>query len=407
MSWRQDLAVLRHRDVRLFVTARFVSLLGSAIAPIALVFAVLDVSDNARSVGVVLAARSIPNVVFLLIGGVISDRLPRHLVLVVANTMSGLTQGLAAALVISGHAQIWSLAAIEAVNGVAAAFVMPALTGILPSIVDRAELPQANAVSGFARSVAMIGGGAVAGVIVGFTGPGVGLAVDAVTFVLGALLLTRLTIPRIQRTAGTVLSDLRAGWSEFVSRQWVWVIVLAFCLLNVIFSACYQTLGPVIADDTFGRAGWGVASACFGAGLIAGGILMIRVKPRYPLRIGMFGILLGAPVMVCLVLAPRTATIAATAFLVGVSYEIFGIGWETALGQHVPLDKLSRVSSYDILGSIIAIPAGQLTVGYVVAGIGVRAVELYGAGLYILIAVLTLFVPSVWLLRRLEDQRSS
>jgi MFS family permease len=407
MSWRQDLAVLRHRDVRLFVTARFVSLLGSAIAPIALVFAVLDVSDNARSVGVVLAARSIPNVVFLLIGGVISDRLPRHLVLVVANTMSGLTQGLAAALVISGHAQIWSLAAIEAVNGVAAAFVMPALTGILPSIVDRAELPQANAVSGFARSVAMIGGGAVAGVIVGFTGPGVGLAVDAVTFVLGALLLTRLTIPRIQRTAGTVLSDLRAGWSEFVSRQWVWVIVLAFCLLNVIFSACYQTLGPVIADDTFGRAGWGVASACFGAGLIAGGILMIRVKPRYPLRIGMFGILLGAPVMVCLVLAPHTATIAAMAFLVGVSYEIFGIGWETALGQHVPLDKLSRVSSYDILGSIIAIPAGQLTVGYVVAGIGVRAVELYGAGLYILIAVLTLFVPSVWLLRRLEDQRPS
>jgi MFS family permease len=403
MSWRQDLAVLRHRDVRLFVSARFVSLLGSAIAPIALVFAVLDVSDNVGAVGVVLAARSIPNVVFLLIGGVISDRLPRHLVLVVANTVSGLTQGLAAALVISGHAQIWSLAAIEAVNGVAAAFVMPALTGILPSVVDKAELPQANAVSGFARSVAMIGGGAVAGVIVGFTGPGVGLAVDAVTFLLGALLLARLTIPRIERTAGTVLSDLRAGWTEFVSRQWVWVIVLAFCLLNVIFSACYQTLGPVIADDTFGRTGWGVASACFGAGLIAGGILMIRVKPRYPLRIGMFGILLGAPVMVCLVLAPQTATIAAMAFLVGISYEIFGIGWETALGQHIPLDKLSRVSSYDILGSIIAIPAGQLTVGYVVAGVGVRAVELYGAGLYILITLVTLLVPSVWLLRRLED----
>ncbi len=284
MSWREDLAVLRHRDVRLFVSARFVSLLGSSIAPIALVFAVLDVSDNAGAVGVVLAARSIPNVVFLLIGGVISDRLPRHLVLVVANTVSGLTQGLAAALVISGHAQIWSLAAIEAVNGVAAAFVMPALTGILPSVVDKSELPQANAVSGFARSVAMIGGGAVAGLIVGFTGPGVGLAVDAVTFLLGAVLLARLTIPRIERTAGTVLSDLRVGWSEFVSRQWVWVIVLAFCLLNVIFSACYRTLGPVIADDTFGRAGWGVASAFFGAGLIAGGILMIRVKPRYPLR---------------------------------------------------------------------------------------------------------------------------
>ena len=167
MTWREDLAVLRHRDVRIFVSARFVSLLGSSIAPIALVFAVLDVSDEPTAAGIVLAARSIPNVVFLLIGGVIADRLPRRLVLVVANTVSGLTQAFAAGLILSGHAQIWQLAAIEAVNGIAAAFVMPAMVGILPSIVDRAELPQATAVSGFARSVAMIGGGAVAGVIVG------------------------------------------------------------------------------------------------------------------------------------------------------------------------------------------------------------------------------------------------
>ena len=403
MSWREDLAVLRHRDVRIFISARFVSLLGSAIAPIALVFAVLDVSDQASAVGIVLAARSIPNIVFLLVGGVISDRLPRNLVLVVANTVSGLTQGLAAALVLSGHATIWQLAAIEAVNGVAAAFVMPALTGILPSIVDRAELPQANAVSGFARSVALIGGGAVAGVIVGFTSPGIGLAVDAVTFLLGAYLLARLTIPRIERSASSVLTDLRVGWTEFMSRQWVWVVVLGFCLLNVIFVACYRTLGPVIADDTFGRTGWGIASASFGVGLIVGGVLMIRVKPRYPLRIGMFGILLGTPIMVVLALAPNTVMVAAMSFLVGVSYEIFGIGWETALGQHIPIDKLSRVASYDMLGSIVAVPVGQLSVGYVAAVAGVKAVELYGAALYVLITLATLIVPSVWTLRRLES----
>jgi len=402
VSWRQDLAVLRYRDVRIFVSARFISLLGSAIAPIALVFAVLDVSDQAGAVGTVLAARSIPNIVFLLIGGVISDRLPRHLVLVVANTVCAVTQGLAAALVLSGHVTIWQLAAIEAVNGVAAAFVMPALTGILPSIVDRADLPQANAVSGFARSVAMIGGGAVAGVIVGFSGPGIGLAVDAVTFLVGAYLLARLSLPRIERTANSVLTDLRVGWTEFVSRQWVWVIVLGFCLLNVIFVACYRTLGPVIADDTFGRTGWGVASACFGAGLILGGILMIRVKPRYPLRIGMFGILLGAPIMVVLALAPNTILVAAMSFLVGVSYEIFGIGWETALGQHIPLDKLSRVSSYDMLGSIVAVPVGQLAVGSIVAAAGITAVELYGAALYVAITLATLVVPSVWNLRRVD-----
>ncbi|TCM48185.1 MFS transporter [Kribbella sp. VKM Ac-2568] len=400
MTWREDLAVLRHRDVRIFLSARFVSLLGSSIAPIALVFAVLDVSDEATAVGIVLAARSIPNVVFLLIGGVIADRLPRRLVLVVANTVSGLTQALAAGLILSGHAQIWQLAAIEAVNGIAAAFVMPAMVGILPSIVDRAELPQANAVSGFARSVAMIGGGAVAGVIVGFTGPAAGLLVDAVTFLLAAALLARLRLPRIERVTTSMLSDLREGWTEFISRQWVWVVVLSFLFLNMIFTACYSTLGPVIADDTFGRVGWGVVSASFGAGLIAGGILMIRLKPRHPLRLGMAGMLVSAPMFVCLALAPHTLTIAAAAFLVGLGFELFGIGWETALGQHIPLDKISRVASYDMLGSFIASPIGQLAVGYLAAVLSITAVELYGATIHILIVLATLAVPSVWLLQR-------
>jgi MFS family permease len=403
VSWRSDLAVLRHRDVRTFVTARFVSLLGSSIAPIALVFAVLDVSDKASAVGLVLAARSIPNVVFLLIGGVISDRLPRHLVLVVANTVSALTQALAAGLVLSGHAQIWQLAAIEAANGIAAAFVMPAMTGILPSIVDRAELPQANAVSAFARSVAMIGGGAVAGVIVGFTSPGIGLLVDALTFGSAALLLSRLTLPRIERATTSVLHDLRVGWTEFVSRQWVWVVVVSFLITNMIFTACYATLGPVIADDTFGRVGWGAVSACFGAGLIAGGILMIRVKPRYPLRIGMLGMLVSAPMFVCLALAPYTWAVAAMAFVVGIGFDMFGIGWETALGQHIPLDKLSRVASYDMLGSFIASPIGQLAVGYLAAVLSAKVVELYGAALHIFVVLLTLLVPSVWRLQRSND----
>jgi MFS family permease len=246
----------------------------------------------------------------------------------------------------------------------------------------------------------MIGGGAVAGIIVGFTGPAAGLLVDAVTFLLAAALLARLRMPRIERVATSMLSDLREGWTEFISRQWVWVVVLSFLFLNMIFTACYSTLGPVIADDTFGRVGWGVVSACFGAGLIAGGILMIRVKPRYPLRVGMIGMLVSAPMFVCLALVPHTLTIAAAAFLVGLGFELFGIGWETALGQHIPLDKLSRVASYDMLGSFIASPIGQLAVGYLAAVLSIKAVELYGATLHILLVLATLAVPSVWLLQR-------
>jgi hypothetical protein len=276
------------------------------------------------------------------------------------------------------------------------------MTGILPSIVDRAELPQANALAGFARSSAMIGGGAVAGLIVGFTGPGVGLAVDGVTFLVGAFLLSRLAIPRIERQASSVLTDLREGWHEFVSRQWVWVIVLAFGLLNLIFTACYQVLGPVIADRTFGRTGWGVVSACFGAGLVAGGIVMLRLKPRYPVRTGMFGMLLTVPIMLCLALYPQLWVMMIAAFVLGIGFDVFGIGWETALGQHVPIDKLSRVASYDMLGSFVTGPIGQLTVGYVALAVSARMVELYGAVLFAVIVVIALVVPSVWNLRRLD-----
>ncbi len=395
MGWREDLAVLRHRDVRAFLLARFTSVLGGSIAPIALAFAVLDVSHSAGALGVVLAARSIPNVVFMLVGGVVSDRLPRHLVMVTANSLCALTQAMAATLLVSGHAHVWQLAAIEAVNGTAAAFLLPAQTGVLPSLVSTAELPQANALSGFIRSAAMIGGGAAAGVIVGFAGPATGLFIDAATFAIAAVILARLTLPRIQRASTSMLRDLRDGWTEFVSREWVWVIVAAFMLINMTWSACWQTLGPVIADDTFGRAGWGIASACFGAGLVAGGIVMIRVKPRYPLRIGMLGILAYIPALVMLVVAPRTAVIAAAAFLVGIGSECFGIGWETALGQHIPLERLSRVSSYDALGSFVAIPLGQLSVGYLTGVLSVRAVELAGAVLLVLLVVATLASASV------------
>ncbi|WP_328991928.1 MFS transporter [Kribbella sp. NBC_01245] len=399
-GWRADLAVLRHRSVRTFLAARFISVLGSSIAPIALVFAVLDISDSATAVGVVLAARSIPQVVLMLVGGVIADRLPRNLVIVVANAICAITQALAATLLVTGHAEIWQLAVIEAVNGAAAAFVFPAMVGILPALIDRAELPQANALAGFAKSSALIGGSALAGVIVAFAGSATGLYVDAATFALGAFLMSRLRMPPIERSGESMLTELRVGWTEFVSHQWVWVIVAAFGLINLTWAACWATLGPVIADDTFGRAGWGVVSAAFGAGLIVGGLLMVRVKPRFPLRAGMIGTFLTAPVLLCLAVLPTTWAVAAAAFCTGIGFEMFGIGWETAIGQHIPLDKISRVSSYDALGSFVAIPLGQLSAGYLAGTLTARTVEIYGATLITLLVLTTLLFPSIRTLPR-------
>lgn len=401
----EALAPLRHVRYRYFLGARFASLLGSAIAPIALAFAVLDLTHSASALGTVLAARTIPMVVLMLFGGVIADRFRRHVVLVVSHVVCFATQALAATLLLTGAAEVWHLASIEAVNGAAAAFTFPAMTGLLPHLVPRAQLQHANALSGLVRNVTMIGGASAGGVIVGFVGPGWGLAVDALSFAVAAALLARLRLPMAERLEkSTMLRDLRVGWWEFVARRWVWVIVVAFGLLNAIQAGAFATLGPVVADETFGRVGWGMVASAQGAGLVVGALVLLRFRPRHPMRLGMAGMLCEVPVLLVLGLVPSAPGLAVAAFFAGVGGAMFGIAWETALQQHVPGDRLSRVSSYDALGSFVAIPVGQLLAGPLAAVFGVREVIGVGAVFYAVIAAATLVERSVWTLERADDK---
>jgi MFS family permease len=402
---RDALAPLRHLPFRYYLGARFASLLGNAIAPIALAFAVLDLTGSAAALGMVLASRTIPMVVLMLYGGVIADRFRRHVVLVVANALCFGTQGVAAGLLLAGTAEIWHLAVIEAVNGAAVAFTLPAMQGLMPHLVPRGELQQANALGGLVRNATMIGGASAGGAIVGFVGPGWGLAVDALSFGVAAALLTRLRLPATDRPEkSTVLHDLRVGWREFVSRRWVWVIVVAFGVLNAIHAGALQTLGPVIADETFGRVGWGLVNSAQAVGLVIGGLVLLRFRPRHPMRIGMAGMLTLVPVFVVLGIAPSLWLLMLVILVAGFGMELFGIGWETALQQHVPHEKLSRVSSYDILGSLVALPVGQLLAGPLAEAYGVRNVIVAGAVIYAGVVVATLLDRSVWTLRRADDQ---
>src|SRR5690606_408383 len=180
--------------------------------------------------------------------GVVADRLRRDLVLVTSNVICMATQAVAAGLLLSGVADVWQIAAIEAVNGAAAAFSFPALQGIMPQLVARDELQQANALNGMVRNVTLIGGGVLGGVIVGFLGPGWGLAINAVLYGAAALLIAQLRFgdrPAEQSTSRSTLHDLRAGWREFTARRWVWVIVLAFGFINAAIAGAIHTLGPV------------------------------------------------------------------------------------------------------------------------------------------------------------------
>jgi MFS family permease len=394
MIGRESLAPLREPRFRYFLAARFASLLGNAIAPIALAFAVLDLTDSASALGTVLAARSIPMILLMLYGGVIADRLPRHVVLVVSHVVCFATQGLAAGLLLTGHAEVWQLAGIEVVNGAAAAFTMPALFGLLPHLVSREHLQQANALSGTIRTITMIGGASLGGVIVGFAGSGWGLAFDAVTFGVAAVLISRLKvggIPPAERTS--TLHDLRVGWREFVSRRWVWVVVVSFTVLNMIIAGAWNTLGPVVADDTFGRAAWGTILAFNAVGFLLGTMLMLRFRPRHPIRIAMLAMALEVPLIALLGWYPNAIVLCASALVAGTGVSIFAVIWETSMQQRIPHDKLSRVISYDMLGSFI----GPLS-----AAFGIRDVIVGAAGVYLVVILIAVADRSVWSLRSIE-----
>ncbi len=384
---RDALAPLRFTPYRFLLAGRTINALGNSFAPIALAFAVLDLTGSARDLGLVVGARTLANVLFLLFGGVLADRLPRQLLLVGSNTLAALTQAAVAALVLTGAATIPLLIGLSVLNGVASAVALPASGALLPQTVpERMRLP-ANALSRISLNSAMVLGAPVAGVVVAATNPGIGIAVDAATFVVAGLCFAfvRVTAPPASRSH--VLADLRVGWREFSSRTWLWVVVAGFSLLNAAWTGGLFVLGPIVADETIGRQSWGLVLAAETVGMILGGLVAIRLRLRRLLYFGVascFG--LALPLFV-LGAYPRLWALFVAMFLTGLMLEQFGIAWETTMQEHVPADRLARVYSYDMVGSFAAIPLGQVAIGPIAEVVGLRP-ALIGAGAVAVIATL-------------------
>jgi MFS family permease len=398
------LGPLARREFRLLFLARGISFLGSAMAPIALAFAVLDLTGSASDLGLVLAARIVPQLVFLLVGGVWADRLPRHLVMVVADLVTGGAQAATAALLLTGNAEIWHLVVLQAIGATGFAFFFPASTGLVPQTVEPSLLQQANAVLRMALNVATIGGAALGGILVAAVGSGWALAIDAGTFFVSAALLAVMRVAHDQRLgAPNFLAELREGWREFASRTWLWVVVLAFGFINAAETGALNVLGPVVARAELGGASaYGAIFAAQALGLLLGAVVALRFKPSRPLYVGCAAMILLPPVLVLLALGAPLPLILAAAIVMGIGIELFGIYWDTALQQHVPERSLSRVSSYDALGSFIFIPLGQLAAGPTSEAIGVDQTLYLAAGIVTLAVVAMVATPDIRHLRRLD-----
>lgn len=390
------LAVLSERNFRRFFVGQSTSLLGDGMVGVALAFAVLDLTGSPADLGYVIAARSIPLVAVLLIGGVIADRFPRRRIMVTADIARFLGQATMATLLISGHARIWELAALQALHGAAAGTFNPASTGLIPSIVTDGRLQQANALRGLAISIGNIAGPATAGVLVAAASPGWAIAADAATFAISATMLTRLRLPaHLPPPAQPFLRDLREGWSEFSSRTWVWTIVTAASITNMLFSA-FLVLGPAISKQSLGGpAAWATIVTALGAGSLIGGIAALHIHPAHPLRTGVLTLAL-CPLPALGLAAHLTAiAVAGLAVLCGVGITIFNTLLETALQHHVPDKALSRVSAYDWFGSLACQPIGQVSAGPLAAGLGTYPILWLAGTAQLLTALVTLAVPAV------------
>jgi MFS family permease len=406
MTLRDDIAVLEDRRFRWFFFGRAVSTVGSSMTAVALAFAVLQIG-SAKDLGLVMAVFSVCQIAFLVIGGVLADRLPRAVIIQSTYALTAVTQAAVATLFLTGAASIPRLLVLEGINGAALAFTMPAMQGLVPQLVPHQHLQQATALMSFVRSSAMIGGPVVGGALVVGPGPGWALAVDALTFVVAIACFSRIRLPRAAARATSMLADLRAGWSEFTSRTWLWVIVLAFGFINAIHAGAWIVLGPVVASehpDALGARGWGMVLSAEAAGGILMTVVLMRLRIGRPLLVGMLAVSVMVVPLSILGVRPATVPLMVAALLAGAGLEIFGTGWNVAMMEHVPTEALSRVSSYDMLGSFIAIPLGATFFGWVVSVAEPRTVLVYSAIAYALIALMTLLVPSVRTLARITAE---
>jgi MFS family permease len=407
MTLRRSVAPLADAAFRIFFIGRLFSLLGTAMAGIALAFAVLDLTGSASDLGIVLAARSTPMVLLMLVGGVVADRFSRSVVLQLSNLGAAATQGAVATLLLVGHPPLWALVGLELINGVIVAFTFPALQGVVPQVTPRAHLQQANALMAMARNSTAIIGPALAGLVVVTIGSGWAIAFDAFSYVVAAICMASLRLPSAaEGERGSMLRDLKVGWKEFSSRTWLWLIVSSASVLVCIQAAIVFTLGPAIAKDTIGKGAWGLVLSAESVGFLVMSAAMLRLHFQFPLRAGMIGWTLPALPMLLLGLHPSTLPLIAAAFVAGMGTELFGIGWDTALQEHIPLSSLSRVASYDALGSFIAMPIGQILAGPIAGWLGRETVVVAGSIIFAVTALATLGSSSVRNLERVVSTQA-
>jgi hypothetical protein len=396
VALRDRLGALQERQYRLFFVGQTVSVIGDGMAPLALSFAVLDLTGSVSDLGFVLASRTVAMVACLLVGGVAADRATPRRVMLGADLTRFLSQSVVAVLLISGDAEVWHLVVLQAVNGAASGFFFPAITALTPTIVSEGRLQQANALRGIASAVGEIVGPLIAGALVATVGSGWAIGADAGTFGFSVVFLAQLKpAARAALPVQSFLRDLHDGWREFRSRDWLVAGVAAAGIGNMAL-AVFFVLGAAIAKADLGGAGaWALILSAFSVGNLLGGIVALRIRPRRPFFAAFLAYTPFAIPVVLLALHMPAPAIAVGACLAGLGLLLGNALWETTLQQQVPPGVLSRVVAYDWFGSLAFQPVGFAIVGPLAEGIGKSPTLWLSAAAMLSVTTWALSLPSV------------
>jgi MFS family permease len=389
---------LGYRDFRLLLADRVLAPGAFAFSLVGVSFAVLDATESTADLSYVLAAQILPALVFALVGGVFADRFAPQRVIVAANLMIAAGEGGFGLLVLLGQPKLWQMIALETMTGAGMAIFYPASQALLPRLVPDGVLQEASAMSRLAMNAAQMAGAGIAGLFVAAAGPGWALLTCGIGMLGTVPLLLAIRAPGAAREeqSPSVLRELRDGWSAFASRRWLWATTIQYSVVLAAWYGAFDVLGPVVARAHLGgAAAWGLITAADAVGLIIGGVIAMRLTVKRPI---LCVVLIGATCAITpLALASLwpLPLICVAAVGLGVALEFMMVQWTVTMARNVPPDLLARVSAYDVVGAVGAMPLGALVVGPIAAAVGVSATQYGAAALIVLASGLTLLAPEV------------
>ncbi|MFI2412168.1 MFS transporter [Streptomyces sp. NPDC018947] len=385
----------RDRQFALLASARVISVLGNGFARVALGFAVLGLPGGGPGrLSLVLACQALPQLAFILAGGVIADRMSRVRLMALSDWVGTAAYGGLAVMVLTGRAPLVAMCVLAAVAGTATALFSPAMDGVLPLLVSEGRLQQGNALLRVGTNMSLLLGLALSGVTVALVGAGWALALNAVSFALSAVLVLRLRVAGRPAKTSSGWADLREGWREFSCRPWLWPVVAQYAVVVAALNANVGVLGPLAAQEHLGGArAWSVIVTAQALGTIAGAGLAARVRVRRPVLVAVCATFPAALPIALLAWQAPVGLIAAAMFCSGVASDVFAVLWATTIQREIPEEALSRVSSYEWFGSLAFAPLGLLAAGPVADAVGTGP-ALTGCALLIVLATATTLLSS-------------